>query len=241
MVVPSTATTAMAWAESNEIGRHEDALQRLAPGHVHGDDDDDIGKQRQGQPFEDGGVSRIAHEDLQQHADDGEDHRVDECGAADEQLDRRPHGAEISPEIGDIGDEQQRHHDAQQPARVVAPEVLRDAAPGDAADAGGDGLRHRHQRIAEQQDPGELIAELRADLAVGRDAARIVVGGAGDEAGSERAQNPSGEAAAARRARCCSMSTRSCMAQIPISPPAQQDHDDLGSSSIQNHERDRFQ
>jgi hypothetical protein len=35
---------------------------------------------------------------------------------------------------------------------------------------------------------GKSVAELRADLAIGGDAAGVVVGGAGDEAGAEAAQ-----------------------------------------------------
>src|SRR5271165_1997862 len=82
----------------------------------------------------------------------GKDDGVDKRGAADEQLHRRSHRAEVRPQLGDIGDEKQRHDDAQQPARIVPPQVLRDAAPGHAADARGDRLRHRHQRIAEEKD-----------------------------------------------------------------------------------------
>ena len=57
----------------------------------------------------------------------------------------------------------------------MAAQVLRNADAGDAADARRDGLDHRHQREAEQHRPGEAIAELCADLAVGRDAAGVVV------------------------------------------------------------------
>ncbi len=72
---------------------------------------------------------------------------------------------------------------ARQPARIMAAQIAGDAEPGNAADARADLLDRRHQRIAEQQGPGEAVAELRADLGIGGDAARIVVGGAGDQAG----------------------------------------------------------
>ena len=42
-----------------------------------------------------------------------------------------------------------------------------------------------HEGQAEQHGPGEGVAELRADLAVGGDAAGVVVGGTGDEAGAD--------------------------------------------------------
>ena len=61
-------------------------------------------------------------------------------------------------------------------------------APGHAADLGGDLLDDHHQREAEQEGPGEAVAELGADLAVGADPARIVVGGAGDQTRSEAFQ-----------------------------------------------------
>ena len=66
--------------------------------------------------------------------------------------------------------------------------ILGDAVAGHAADPRGDLLDRGHQRKAEQHGPGEAIAELGADLAVGRDAARIVVGRAGDQAGPEALQ-----------------------------------------------------
>ena len=39
-----------------------------------------------------------------------------------------------------------------------------------------------HQRIGEQQRPSQAVAELRAGLGIGRDAAGVVVRGAGDQA-----------------------------------------------------------
>ena len=42
-------------------------------------------------------------------------------------------------------------------------------------------LDRRHQRAGEQHDPAHRVAELRAGLRIGGDAAGIVVGGAGDQ------------------------------------------------------------
>ena len=102
-------------------------------------------------------------------------------GAADQQAQRRAHGAEVGAEIDHIGDEQQEHDRAQEPRRVVTAEVVGDAVAGHAADPRADRLDHGHQRKAEQHGPGEAVAELGADLAVGGDAARIVVRRAGHQ------------------------------------------------------------
>ena len=72
--------------------------------------------------------------------------------------------------------------------RIVAAQILRDAVAGYAADPCADRLDGRHQRKAEQHRPAEAVAELRAHLAVGRDAARIVVGRAGDQTRSQTFQ-----------------------------------------------------
>jgi len=73
-------------------------------------------------------------------------------------------------------------------SETVSPQVLRDAASGGRANLRADRLDRGQQRVAEQHCPGQAIAELRADLAIGADAARIVVGRAGDETGTEHVE-----------------------------------------------------
>ena len=73
--------------------------------------------------------------------------------------------------------------------RIVPAQVAGDAVAGRPADPGADLLDRRHQRIGEQQRPADAEAELRAGLAIGGDAAGIVVGGAGDEAGPQRLED----------------------------------------------------
>ena len=46
-------------------------------------------------------------------------------------------------------------------------------------------LHRRHQRVGEQHRPQQTVAELRAGLGISGDAARIVVGSAGDDAGTD--------------------------------------------------------
>jgi hypothetical protein len=50
------------------------------------------------------------------------------------------------------------------------------------ADLRTDKLDRRHQRIGQRHRPKHVEAELRAGLRIGGDAARIIVGGTGDEA-----------------------------------------------------------
>ena len=114
------------------------------------------------------------------------EHDIDDAVAADQQLGRVRHGAEIGGDVDGVGDEQQRHHDVEQRGRIVPADIAGDAVPGDAADPRGDFLDRRHQRKGQQHGPADAVAELRAGLAVGADPRRIVVGRAGDQAGPER-------------------------------------------------------
>jgi hypothetical protein len=96
------------------------------------------------------------------------------------------HCGEIRGDVDGVGGEEQRHHDIQNPTGVMPADIARYAVPGDAADAGRNLLDRRHQRKAEQHRPADAVAELCAGLAVGADAGRVVVGGAGDQTGAER-------------------------------------------------------
>ena len=121
--------------------------------------------------------------------------------------------------------------DPQQPARIMLADIAGDALAGDPADAGADLLDRRHQRPGEQHDPGHAVAELRADLRIGGDAARIVVGCAGDQPGPEKGQEPAparrarapmvrdppGERSRDPRARGCGLSGAS---GVSVNPPA---------------------
>lgn len=63
----------------------------------------------------------------------------------------------------------------------MAAQVAGNSGTGNATDLGGDLLDDNHQRKTEDKSPCQAIAELGADLAVCADAARIVIGGAGDQ------------------------------------------------------------
>jgi hypothetical protein len=64
----------------------------------------------------------------------------------------------------------------------MPPKIVRDAAPGDASDFGGNLLDNDHQGEAEQKGPRKLKAKLRANLAMRGDPAGVVVCRSGYEA-----------------------------------------------------------
>src|SRR4051794_28793348 len=75
--------------------------------------------------------------------------------------------------------------------------------PGDAADARRNLLDCRHQWKGQQHGPADAVAELRARLAVGADAGRVIVGRAGDQARAERFDQPAKAEWLARFRRGC--------------------------------------
>ena len=65
---------------------------------------------------------------------------------------------------------------------IMTAQVLCDPSARGRADPGADGLDRCKKGKAERDGPCERIAELRTDLTVRRNAARIVVGSASDKA-----------------------------------------------------------
>ena len=102
-------------------------------------------------------------------------------GTADQQTKCRAHGAEVGAEVDDIGYDQQEDNRAQQPRRIMAPQIVCDTVTRHAADPCADRLNSGHQRKTEQHGPSESVTELGADLAVCSNAARVVVRCAGHQ------------------------------------------------------------
>src|SRR4030095_3925279 len=75
----------------------------------------------------------------------------------------------------------------------MLPQVVRNHVSCGASEARGNDLDPDHQRRREQHAPQHAEPELGAGLRIGGDAARIVVGGAGDEAGSETIEKAAAE------------------------------------------------
>ncbi len=107
--------------------------------------------------------------------------------AAREQAHALAHRADVGRDVDGVGHHQQAHQRQREPARAHLGDVGAQALSGDPADARRQHLDADHQRRGQQQRPHQAEAELRADLRIGGDAARVVVGGAGDEAGAQSA------------------------------------------------------
>ena len=156
---------------------------------MHAEHDRDVGEQAERRELQDSGILAVVEEDLEQHAKQAEAERVGDNFAAQEHLHDGAHRAQVGAEIDDVGEEQERDRRPQERLGVVPPEVGGDTSSCDGTDLRRDVLDDGHERQAEQQAPRQAIAELSANLAVGADAAWIVVGRSGDEPGPSRARN----------------------------------------------------
>src|SRR6516164_2979844 len=99
----------------------------------------------------------------------------------------------------------------------MLPDVAGDSVPGDTTNPGAYFLNRSHQRPREQHDPSHAVAKLRADLGIGRDPAWIVIGGTGDQAGSEKGK----EAASRRPTRPMMRYPRGEQTDMPVSLPGE--------------------
>ena len=160
----------------------------LAPVDLDAEDDGDIGEQRQGQPLQQADIAMIRHEHLQQDRDQREGDGQQVLVGAGHQPSGGPHRRQIGADIDGVGEEQQADQGRDQPARQDLAEVGRQAMAGHAADAGADRLHRDHQRIGQDDGPQHVQAELGAGLRIGGDAAGIVVGRSGDQAGTQATQ-----------------------------------------------------
>ena len=108
-------------------------------------------------------------------------------GAPGQQLGGLGHGADVGGDVDGVGDNQKPHQEDREPARANLDHVRSQALSGHKADARREHLDADHQWRSEQQRPHQPETELRPRLRVGRDAARVVVGSAGDQARAQAA------------------------------------------------------
>jgi hypothetical protein len=127
---------------------------------------------------------------LDQCAHAAEQQNVKGSRSADQELKGVAHRTEVSADVHGVGEQEQADDRLQYPVRVVPGDVSGDAAPRRTADPGADLLNDCHQRICEQQRPTNSEPELGTRLRIGSNSARIIVGGARDEAGAKRAKGP---------------------------------------------------
>ena len=200
MVVPNTATiiSSASWPSARP-GRGGLADQGW-PVHLDGEGDRDIGQQCQRQPFEPAHVGLITHVHLQRQAERAETRRIQPyrppatrctaCAIAAISAARLSVLAVSSSPTtahSTIGGKS-RLMLAARPRRVTQP--MR-----------ADELDRDHQRQRQRHGPQHRVAELRAGLGIGGDAAGIVVRRAGDQAGAQRGRADGRGLAPARASR----------------------------------------
>ena len=95
------------------------------------------------------------------------------------------HAAQVRGNVHDVGDDQERACRPEDPFRIAPPDHAREAAPGDHAQASAHHLDRRHQGERNERGPEQAITEQGAGHGIGGNAGGIVVGAAGDQAGSE--------------------------------------------------------
>ena len=168
--------------------RHQCLGCDLTPWNVDHQQHERVRHEGQRQPFQDGREALIRHEQLKRDSDQAEPQRVVMRGATNDELQRFAHRADVGRDIQGVGHHQQTHDEIEQRTGIVIADIARDAVPGDATDARRHDLNADHQRRREEHAPQHAEAELRTGLRIRRDAAWIVVRGAGNEAGAEAAQ-----------------------------------------------------
>jgi hypothetical protein len=180
-------------------------LQRFGDGalprHRNGQDHRDVREQGERQPLQDPHAALVRETDLGAYAERTEAEDVERMWPAGEQLHRFGHRRQVGGDVDGVGDDQQRDQRERQPPRAHLADVRGEAFAGDEADARRELLDAYHQRHRQEQRPDQREAELRAGLRIGGDAARIVVGRAGDEPRAETAGEARGVVLRRRGAR----------------------------------------
>ncbi len=181
MVVPKTPTTTAAASEFGVKSGPDRAQRHLTPGDMNREQDRGVGQQGEGQPLQEEDVAMIGDEHLQQQRSEHEEHRHEMAIEAGDELRDFSHGGDVGGDVEGVGDQQQQHDALKHDRRERGLDVGGKSFPGDPADARAHGLDRGHQREGQRHRPQHVEAELSARLGVGGDAARIVVGHAGDE------------------------------------------------------------
>ena len=161
--------------------RQERRSRHLAPRNPNGESGGDISEQHERQRLQVARIRMIRNQDLGGKAADAEHRDVEKLRATDDQPQRIAHRRDVGGDVERIGNEQKPHQSVQQRGRHRLAEIRRQSPPGDGADAGADHLNGDHERCGQEHRPAQRVAELGAGLGIGRDAAWIVVGGAGDQ------------------------------------------------------------
>ena len=105
-----------------------------------------------------------------------------------EQRERRADAGELGERRAEVRHEHRRHRERRPADREVLADQVEQPAPRREAEPGARLLRDEQGDHRREHHPEERVAELRADDRVRRDAARIVVGEAADDARAEHGE-----------------------------------------------------
>ena len=123
----------------------------------------------------------IRHEDLKHQGYNDNDRRHQVTIETADELRDFPHGCDVGGNIQRIGDQQQQDDAHEHARRERGLDVGGKALAGDPPDLRAHGLDRGHQRVGQWHRPQHVEAELGARLRIGGNAARVVIGHAGDE------------------------------------------------------------
>ena len=166
----------------------ESGVEDGRPRDLHHEHDAHVCEQAQTQPFQVGDIPPVGDENLQAEARQPEAQDEHEHRAADQQVQTRSHGADIRADVDGVGQEQEPDGGMQHPLRKMLAQAGGQTVSGDPSHLCADFLDAAHQGIREHHGPQHAQAELAAHLGVCGDAAGVVVGGAGDDAGTDQSQ-----------------------------------------------------
>jgi len=145
----------------------------------------------------------------QQDDNDGVSGRPPECADAGDHLGGCAHATEIGAYVDDVGDDEHGTRGPEHPAGIAAADDGGETAAGYHAEARAHELHGHHEGEREERGPERAIAEGGAGYGVGGDARRVVIGGAGNEAGAEFRKKSANEAfGGVRLAQCLKDSRR---------------------------------
>ena len=127
----------------------------------------------------------ILDEDLEDDQDRGNGDQERDEGDGDDQLERGNHGAKVSPDVEGIGHCDQHGGDIHDGRWKRLLDEGRQAFASSESQARSQFLDRSGQRKGDRNRPEHGETELGAELRVGADSRRIVVGGSRDEPGAD--------------------------------------------------------
>jgi hypothetical protein len=164
----------------NKSGTHD-----CAPIGLQHERRDDVSEETRRKPFQDSGNLIVATANGGEGDDDAEEHHVIVRIKAGKHFRTIGHAGEIGANVDRIRSEECNRHARHDPFRELLPERSAQPCARHHSDARTHHLHRRHQRPGEARGPKHGGAKLRSRHRVSGNAGRIVIGRAGDKAGTE--------------------------------------------------------